>query len=186
MNAKPMDAVRHHPEKATATKQHADTLRDALRSSGNSLQGAGSIMGQLHGLFTAIRKQGGEETLPLAQIGEGLTADWSDLLDDSAASAFALCVAHNAAAPEVMPDNPLPANAAPPAESSTGLSMDAYDAATLHLEKAETLAEMLDTLGHGGLQRLGSSHLASAISCLIDELTAVRKALEQGRQRGDA
>ena len=186
MMLKPLATVHRHPAPAAASEQHAEHLHDALWRAGNAQQGACNVMGQLHGLFAAIRKQGGAEALPLAQIGEGLTADWVDLLSDSAESALALCEARNAAAPMARPDSHQPPNAVPPAEAGAGLSMGAYDTATLHLEKAETLAEMLDTLGHGGLQRLGSTHLASAISCLIDELTAVRKALELGRPRGDA
>ena len=179
--AKPMATVREHPAKTSAPKRHVENLRTELRSACDSLQGAADVLEQLHGLFDAIRKLGGKETQQLARIGANLAIEWADTLDAHAERAIAQCnTVDNGSSPT--PATPTTQATAPVAV----LSMAAYDTATLHLEKAETLAEMLDTLGHGGLQRLGSTHLASAISCLIDELTAVRKALELGRPRGDA
>lgn len=183
---KPMATVREHPAKAAAPKRHADQLRAELWSAAISLQGAGDIMDQLQGLFVAIRKLGGQETLQLARVGEGLAADWSDLLGGNAERAIALCEEHKATPPTAKPSSapaPSPVAAAAP---GTVISMAACDTATLHLEKAETLAEMLCALGSGGLDELTPSGIAGAFAALQGELFEVRAALEQGRTRGDA
>lgn len=184
--SKPMATVREHPAKAAAPKRHAEQLHSELWSAAISLQGAGDIMDQLQGLFVAIRKLGGQETLQLARVGEGLAADWSDLLGSNAERALALCEEHKAAQPAAKPSSAPALTPAVAAVPGSGLSMAAYDTATLHLEKAETLAEMLCALGSGGLDELTPTGIVGAFAALQGELIEVRAALEQGRTRGDA
>lgn len=183
---KPMASVSEHPAKAAAPKRHAEQLHSELWSAAISLQGAGDIMDQLQGLFVAIRKLGGQETLQLARVGEGLAADWSDLLGSNAERALALCEEHKAAPPTAKPSSAPALTPAVAAVPGSGLSMAAYDTATLHLGKAETLAEMLCALGSGGLDELTPAGIVGAFAALQGELFEVRAALEQGRTRGDA
>ncbi|WPP44047.1 hypothetical protein [Pseudomonas sp. AN-1] len=70
--------------------------------------------------------------------------------------------------------------------SSTSDS-DAYDTATLHLEKAETLVALLVALdGTGAQQNLSAKALGCTFVALSEELASVRAALRQYHQRGDA
>lgn len=70
---------------------------------------------------------------------------------------------------------------------NTASDLDAYDAAALHLEKAETLVALLMALdGTGAQQNLSAKALGGAFTSLCDELGTVRAALRQYRQRGDA
>lgn len=156
-----------------------------LKNDAGSMQSAADIMNQLHALFVAIRKLGGQETQQLARVGEGLAADWSDLLSDSAESAFTLFAEHDATSPATEPANHLPPCPAAPAEPRAVLPMDAYDAATLHLEKAETLAEMMCVLGPDGFYQLTPSSIAGAFLTLQGELIEIRAALNQRVPRGD-
>ncbi|WP_455232346.1 hypothetical protein [Geopseudomonas aromaticivorans] len=70
---------------------------------------------------------------------------------------------------------------------ATASAADAYDTATLHLEKAETLVALLMALdGTGAQQNLSAKALGCTFASLCDELGTVRAALRKYRQRGDA
>lgn len=165
---------------STAQRQMADRLRIELQGAADTQQSASDVMQQLHGLFEAIRKLGGQETLQLACVGAGIALDWADILSTSAESAFARC--HETKGDST--SAPIPAQTAT-APIAT-LSMAAYDTATLHLEKAETLAEMFCVLGPSGLGELTPSGIAGAFAALQGELFEIREALVQDRKRGEA
>ena len=179
--AKPMATVREHPAKTSAPKRHVENLRTELRSACDSLQGAADVLEQLHGLFDAIRKLGGKETQQLARIGANLAIEWADTLDAHAERAIAQCnTVDNGSSPT--PATPTTQATAPVAV----LSMAAYDTATLHLERAETLAEMLGALGCEGINELTPAGVAGAFDGLLGELIEIRAALVQGLQGADA
>lgn len=157
--------------------QSPSPLRAELWSTAGALQGATEALQQLHGLFEAIRKLGGQDVQPLARIGTNLAMEWADTLDAHAERAIAHC---NTASPAVA------ALAAKAADPIAVLSMAAYDAATLHLEKAETLAEMLGALGCEGINELTPAGVAGAFDGLLGELIEIRAALVQGLQGADA
>lgn len=167
---------------AAAQPQSADRLQSELWSVAGSLQGTADVLEQLHGLFDAIRKLGGKETQPLARIGANLAIEWADTLGATAERACALCNEDKA-------DNtPATITAAVPPTGGpvTTLPMADYDAATLHLEKAETLAEMLGVLGCEGINELTPTGVTAAFDGLLGELVEIRAALVQGRKRGEA
>lgn len=181
--AKPMATVREHPAKTSAPKRHVENLRTELRSAGDSLQGAADVLEQLHGLFDAIRKLGGKETQQLARIGANLAIEWADTLGATAERAFVQC---NAASDGSSP-SPAPATPATKTNEPVAvLPMAAYDTATLHLERAETLAEMLGALGCKGINELTPAGVTGAFDGLLGELIEIRAALVQGLQGADA
>ncbi len=164
-----------------AQPQLSNPLRAELWSTAGALQGATDALQQLHGLFEAIRKLGGQDVQPLARIGANLAMEWSDTLDAHAERAIAQCNAvDNGSSPT--PATPTTKAAAPVAT----LSMAAYDTATLHLERAETLAEMLGVLGCKGINELTTSGVTGAFDGLLGELVEIRAALVQGLQGADA
>jgi hypothetical protein len=166
-----------------ASQQTADRLPDRLRaelwSAAGSLQGAADVLGQLHGLFEAIRQLGGKESLQLARVGANLALEWADTLGATAERAFAQ-------------GNETKTGSAPaPLATAAGpgvllLPLADYDTATLHLERAETLAEMLCALGSEGINRLAPGGVVGAFDGLQGELVEIREALVQGRKRGEA
>lgn len=164
-----------------AQQQAPSPLRGELLSTADTLHGAGEVLQQLHGLFEAIRKLGGQDVQPLARIGANLAMEWADTLDAHAERAIAQCNAvDNGSSPT--PATPTTKAAAPVAT----LSMAAYDTATLHLERAETLAEMLGVLGCKGINELTTSGVTGAFDGLLGELVEIRAALVQGLQGADA
>ncbi|MNZ21112.1 hypothetical protein D3C78_381780 [compost metagenome] len=166
-----------------AQQQAPSPLRAELWSTAGALQGATEVLQQLHGLFEAIRKLGGQDVQPLARIGANLSMEWADTLDAHAERAIAQCNAvDNGSSPSPVPAAPT----ARATEPVAVLSMAAYDTATLHLEKAETLAEMLGALGCEGINELTHTGVAGAFSGLLGELIEIREALVQGRKRGEA
>ena len=180
-----MNAVTQMPpqgKKATGRQQVANQLAAELWSCAGQLQGAGRQLEQLHGLFEAIRKLGTADPHQLASMGADLTLDWADLLATGADRAFALSGSTNAAT-----SVPQAADTPPPAgEPGAGLTLAAYDTATLHLEKAITQVEMLCALGSTGIQQLTPAAIAGAFSGLLGELTTISEALAHGRSRGAA
>ncbi|CAD5379713.1 hypothetical protein OF001_U80016 [Pseudomonas sp. OF001] len=102
--------------------------------------------------------------------------DPAQRLADACASWARMLPKGNASAPE-------------PAAShhDTASDSDAYDTATLHLEKAETLVALLVALdGTGAQQNLSAKALGCTFVALSEELASVRAALRQYHQRGDA
>ncbi|THG81555.1 hypothetical protein E5198_11965 [Pseudomonas sp. A-1] len=167
-----------------AQQQAPSPLRGELLSTADTLHGAGEVLQQLHGLFEAIRKLGGQDVQPLARIGANLAMEWADTLDAHAERAIAQCnaVDNGSSLTPATPATPTTKAAAPVAT----LSMAAYDTATLHLERAETLAEILGVLGCKGINELTTSGVTGAFDGLLGELVEIRAALVQGLQGADA
>jgi hypothetical protein len=164
-----------------AQQQAPSHLRGELLSTADTLHGAGEVLQQLHGLFEAIRKLGGQDVQPLARIGANLAMEWSDTLDAHAERAIAQGNAVDSGS------SPTPATSTTKAAAPVAtLSMTAYDTATLHLERAETLAEMLGVLGCKGINELTTSGVTGAFDGLLGELVEIRAALVQGLQGADA
>lgn len=163
---------------AAALQQAPSPLRAELWSTAGALQGATEALQQLHGLFEAIRKLGGKDVQPLARIGAHLAMEWADTLDAHAERAIAQC--------NTVDSSPSPAPAAPAVKPAAVLAMTAYDTATLHLERAETLAEMLCALGCKGINELTPAGFTGAFDGLLGELIEIRAALVQGLQGADA
>jgi hypothetical protein len=170
----------HQPP--AAQQQTADLLRTKLWNADGSLHSAADVLEQLHGLFEAIRKLGGKESRQLARIGANLAMEWADTLGASAERAF---VQSNETKTGSAPA-PLAAAATVAAGPVAILPLASYDAATLHLERAETLAEMLCALGSDGINQLTPTGVVGAFEGLMGELVEIREALVQGCKRGEA
>lgn len=163
-----------------AQQQTADRLRTKRRNADGSRHSAADVLEQLHGLFEAICKLSGKESRQLARIGANLAMEWADTLGASAERAFVQSnETKTGSAPTVV--------AAPAAASPVAiLPLAGYDAATLHLERAETLAEMLCALGSDGINQLTPTGVVGAFEGLMGELIEIREALVQGCKRGEA
>lgn len=186
MTAKRLAAVHEHPAKAAPAPANAEHLHDALSRASFALDGASEVMGQLHGLFGAIRQQSSPDSEPLARIGEGLTSTWLDLLGDSAEGTRSLLDMPRPITPAATPATSTPPNLRPPARAVGTLPMEAYDTATLHLEKAETLLDLLLALdGSGAQQMLSAKALGCTFAALSDELASVRDALRHCHTQGE-
>lgn len=170
---------------AAAPQQAPSPLCAELWSTAGALQGATEALQQLHGLFEAIRKLGGKDVQPLARIGAHLAMEWADTLDAHAERAIAQCNTVDSS-PSPAPAAPAAPAAAKAAKPAAVLAMTAYDTATLHLERAETLAEMLCALGCKGINELTPAGFTGAFDGLLGELIEIRAALVQGLQGADA
>lgn len=134
----------------------------------SQLEAARSVLQQLRGLFVAIGKLGNDDTADLAGLGVAIAEDWANVLDVDVERFSGLFDSAR--------------------DASSGRSGgDAYDDATLALEKAQTLATMLMTIGGQSAQTaMDAGTLGRAFTHLVGELADVRDGLTAAHRLGDA
>lgn len=138
------------------------TLQD-MRDATDQLSAARCVMGQLRDLFAAISKLGSDDAAALALIGKGMADDWANVLDVAVEDFGALLTS-------------------PAASAASGRSGgDAYDDATLALERAQVLVCLLMSAPTNGVapgvQQRSIAHIHEA---LCDAKDAVSLAQYQG------
>lgn len=175
-------------DRAMALADHGQPpeVASELQRLSGSMQGGAAVLERLRGLFAAIGKLGNHDTKPLAELGQGVAFDWAELLDTSGAQAFAAAAPlQPTAAPADPAPAPAPAEPAPAAQLQRQplicLPMDAFDSTTLHLDKAQTLAEMLDLMGPERLCDMTPAGLSGALATLHLELIEVSNQLASAR-----